>query len=109
MIVQVLVVAVLLMTALSEMGLATKCLRRFSTGRLAAYAVLVTAPLQVLSAIYARTILASWHIPSSVDAPVDGFYVLFEAVAITGCLILLSCGLSIVVLGNLFFSFRDDR
>ncbi len=64
---QPLVLATLALFALCEMGLAVCCLRRYPHCRVPALALLLSAPLQVLSALYAGRLLAAWHAPSSSD------------------------------------------
>jgi hypothetical protein len=103
-ILKVMVLATLMSVALLQMGLAIRCLRRSNRGRLAACALLLTAPLQVVSAVWSRSFLASTHTPSSFDAPADGFEILVHSFALTGSLVVLSILLGICVVGTMLFA-----
>ncbi|MCE9534299.1 MAG: hypothetical protein K8T89_24735 [Planctomycetes bacterium] len=109
MIFKLLILAVLTMAALVEMGLAIYCLRRCDRGRVTAYALLLSAPLQVLSALWGVQLISACHTQSSFDAPMDGFEILFKAFVMTGILMLWSVILGICCLGSLLFGRADGN
>ena len=84
--------------AVPQMILSVFCISRFPNLRLLSTAALVSAILQILSLLFARRILATFHVPSSFDPVADGLEIIFHAFMVTVLFVITSLLLHIVLL-----------